>query len=305
MRVVIDTNRLESEELRAFLELSSENLAVIPDYSAMEIFKPRDMEAVYSSLRILSEFPAQTLMLKSTSYINNLDARKPTLACRMIDKRRTREFSVVALAAVKARGGHKHYLEEFSKQNRWANAHLLHIKDSLGDMADAYQDMRELFTKDELRRYANREPLSRAMRAKIFATIYQLAHGLADTAPNRIQLPRRPYLFYHFVWRVALCTFIGLMETVRTGTIKKAPDKARNDQVDAFFAAYGTYFNGLMTSDKGPLATHHIARVVLKSLKVRLSEDYLGGYDLVVADEMDRRIATQREEQAFWASENA
>ena len=50
MRVVIDTNRLQSEELWGFLRMSQHNIAVLPDYVLMEVFKPGQPAEVRSAL---------------------------------------------------------------------------------------------------------------------------------------------------------------------------------------------------------------------------------------------------------------
>ena len=56
---------------------------------------------------------------------------------------------------------------------------------------------------------------------------------------------------------------------------RRSPEKARNDHFDNVFATFGTYFNGLLTDDRGPLLTQHIARVILRSLGSRLAPDYV------------------------------
>lgn len=66
MRVIIDTNRLQSEELWAFLAMSPDNRAVLPDYVLMEIMKPGRPEGVQGAFSILGQFPSQILALKGT-----------------------------------------------------------------------------------------------------------------------------------------------------------------------------------------------------------------------------------------------
>lgn len=46
MRVVIDTNALQSDELWAFLDLSPANIAVLPDYVVMETYKPGRLDGL-------------------------------------------------------------------------------------------------------------------------------------------------------------------------------------------------------------------------------------------------------------------
>jgi hypothetical protein len=79
------------------------------------------------------------------------------------------------------------------------------------------------------------------------------------------------------------------MELLRKGAVRRAPAKARNDHFDNVFATYGTYFNGLMTNDSGPLLTQHVARLILNALEIRLATDYVESeYILDLLDKAQR-----------------
>jgi hypothetical protein len=54
MRMVVDSNYLQSEALRDYLSASPENYAVLSDYAAMEAFKG-DPQVIYRSIEILAE----------------------------------------------------------------------------------------------------------------------------------------------------------------------------------------------------------------------------------------------------------
>jgi hypothetical protein len=58
-RMVIDSNALQSEELRAF---SKNNFAVITDYLAMEAYKGNTMASIFRSMEILTQFPHQAII---------------------------------------------------------------------------------------------------------------------------------------------------------------------------------------------------------------------------------------------------
>ena len=84
MRVIIDTNRLQSEELWAFLAMSSDNRAVLPDYVLMEIMKPGRPEGVQGAFSILGQFPSQILALKGTGIVSSLNPDEVELPEAMI-----------------------------------------------------------------------------------------------------------------------------------------------------------------------------------------------------------------------------
>lgn len=57
-RKIVDSNAMQSLELRAFLETSSNHFAVINDYAAMEAHKGNTLISIFRSMEILTEFPA-------------------------------------------------------------------------------------------------------------------------------------------------------------------------------------------------------------------------------------------------------
>ena len=57
MRVVIDSNRMQSDELRMFLSMSLDNRAVLTDYTAMEAYKGNTLVSLQASWVVLREFP--------------------------------------------------------------------------------------------------------------------------------------------------------------------------------------------------------------------------------------------------------
>jgi hypothetical protein len=57
MRLVIDSNRLQSEELRMHLAQSSQRLAILTDFAAMEVYKGNTLSSIYKSMGVVAEFP--------------------------------------------------------------------------------------------------------------------------------------------------------------------------------------------------------------------------------------------------------
>src|SRR5262245_5110558 len=76
MRIVIDSNSLNSEQLRDVLGASSDHCAVISDYAWMEAYKGNPL-GIQKSLAVLEQFPDQVLLLKGMRAVGALDARAP------------------------------------------------------------------------------------------------------------------------------------------------------------------------------------------------------------------------------------
>ncbi|WP_223806917.1 hypothetical protein, partial [Novosphingobium sp. LASN5T] len=64
IRIVIDSNRMQSDELRAFLSMSPNNKAVLTDYAAMEAFQGNTLVSIQASWSVLRDFPKQILALE-------------------------------------------------------------------------------------------------------------------------------------------------------------------------------------------------------------------------------------------------
>jgi hypothetical protein len=71
-RKVVDRNYLQAPELREYLAGSRKHRAVLTDYAAMEAFKGDALANIFSATEIISEFPNQIIVLKSTSIISQL-----------------------------------------------------------------------------------------------------------------------------------------------------------------------------------------------------------------------------------------
>src|ERR1041385_1784289 len=93
MRKIVDSNYMQSPKLRAYLAESRKNIAVVTDYAAMEAFKGNTLVSIFRSMEVLSEFPQQVLVLKSTGSINTLKGRRCGMTRRMIDKDQTKGFT--------------------------------------------------------------------------------------------------------------------------------------------------------------------------------------------------------------------
>jgi hypothetical protein len=93
MRKVIDSNQLQAEALRTYLAASRANYAVLTDYAAMEAYKGDTLSSIYKSMRILSGFPSQVIVLKGTRVVCGIRGRAAGLQRRLIDGERTTEFA--------------------------------------------------------------------------------------------------------------------------------------------------------------------------------------------------------------------
>ncbi|WP_267386159.1 hypothetical protein [Sphingomonas sp. GC_Shp_3] len=281
MRVVIDTNSLETPELELFLEADVKNSAVLPEHTIAEIFKPRSLDAVFAAYSVLSRYPRQVLVLRTNRYVSAVDARLAAISNRFIDRDVTRSFPKFCEAIAAAQRGDVGMRKQLAKRRGWAQERVDRAEIAFGDQAETLAQLRDQFSPDDLRRMGAGETISQSARILILQMIHAVATDLALGHPAKFRLPDPPAQYYHFTWRYALCHLIQLLGLVKNGATRRAPAKARNDHFDNVFATFGSYFNGVMSWDKDVLETHAAARAILDSLGVRLAEDYIeSGYIL-------------------------
>jgi hypothetical protein len=70
--------------------------------------------------------------------------------------------------------------------------------------------------------------------------------------PHTSEVPPTRELPYRFIFRYAMAGYLVALRWMSVGGAKNVrPEKIRNDIVDATYAAYATYFQGLLSDDAG------------------------------------------------------
>jgi hypothetical protein len=90
--MVVDSNALQSPMLRDYLSKSINNFAVLTDYASMEAYKGNTLVSIFRSMALLSDFPRQVIVLKTTDVVCGLSGRRAGLHRRLIDHEQTRDF---------------------------------------------------------------------------------------------------------------------------------------------------------------------------------------------------------------------
>lgn len=250
MRKVVDRNFLQSPYLREYLAATRKNIAVITDYAAMEAFKGDALANISQASAILCEFPKQVVVLKSTGIISQLKGRRCGFTRRMIDWSQSDGFPSWCDGLAQAKAGTTSLLRQVLENGKAADAHLQRMRDdqlSYGENLEAHS---KNFTAAELKALRSGAPISKDMFAKISNHILEMAAFLFEQHPHFTSLPPARELPYTFIFRYAVAGYIVALRWIAVGGAKTVkPEKIRNDVVDATFAAYATYFQGLLSDD--------------------------------------------------------
>lgn len=251
MRLVIDSNQLQSNKLKTFLSKSSKNRAILPDFTAMEAYKGDTLNSIFKSMSVLSDFPEQVTILKGSAKICNMNGRTKGLARRLIDDIQTNDFIQFVPKLRQAETGHKYYREELIKLGRYASEHLNTMLDDARQMGKVFEILGNEYSKEERAILREQKAYTSAMVDRLARTIFFIAKTVFNSSSATRKTPRYNELSNTFIFRFTLsCYVMAITRSAQGGVLNIRPEKLRNDLVDMILVAYGTYFDGIMSNDK-------------------------------------------------------
>lgn len=262
MKLVIDSNQLQTQALRDFLAKSRSNFAVLPDFVSMEAYKGNSFETICKSMSVLSDFPHQVIVLKGSRTVMRLKGRVRGLQRRLIDERQTAEFVKFVEKLVHTIRGQADYRHAIEAHGQSANAHFDQMVGVTSALRDAFPDLNK-YTKEERSIIRSREPWPKPLADKIFNVVSTLTmmslRDLTVEVPSTVKEASNT-----FVFRTTFAIHQLLLLRMAGGQLANFPEnKLRNDMVDMVVVAYATYFDGLLSNDK-------IVNLVFNEVRTRL-----------------------------------
>lgn len=271
MRVIVDSNRLRSEELRAFLGQQPENNAVLTDYAWMEIYKGDPAVALPESLSILSSFSSQVIILKGTKAVGALDPIAPGLANRMIMKGASREFQRTVAAVQRLKEGDRRTLPAVLAHGKAARTQINKVQSDAAQLTPALKELESVFTAKGIKEIRTASTYSKSIIDKALGSADHLYESFRVRHPLRPKAAKVSSLINAFMWRFSLASVVYVITWIRQGSqIKRRPEIITNDLIDLNFATFATYFNELMTGDNRLIDTHIELRTILHALGARV-----------------------------------
>lgn len=254
MKKVVDSNFMQSDELRSYLAASTGNYVVLTDYAAMEAYKGDTLKSIFRSMEIVADYPEQVIVLKPTSIACGLTGREAASQKSLIDESQTREFSEYCHHLVAAKREDRFLQQQILEHGREATNHMERWRQDMATLSSGFEQMTTFISKThspvELQILRRREGYTQEMREKLIQNVLMLAKELFNGHPAVTHLPELAEARDTFLFRYALCTYALILKAIEGGGVKKNSQKLLNTMVDANFATFATYFDGLMTRDK-------------------------------------------------------
>lgn len=287
MRIVIDSNRMQSDELQIFLSLSTDNKAVLTEYAAMEAFKGETLKSIQASWSVLRQFPKQVIVLKGTRETAMIAPEAAGIANRMILQSETRGIEQFVRLLDRAAAGDLSIQSQLLQRGKWADAHMANMLNNADKMDISIAEFCDVFTEAELGRIRREDTWTQEMMDKLFDLTTHLTEHSFSQHPDKPRWPKSAkHLVNHFLFRHTLMYLIYMLRLIQRGAKNRKPSKARNDAIDVVFATYASYFNGFMSMDDEASAIHAISRELLLRAGARVPVDYLEKYVKEIAAQM-------------------
>lgn len=251
MRKVVDSNFLRSRALRDYLSKSPKNFVVVTDYASMEVYKTNSIASICRSMEILAQYPKQVIVLKGTLVVCGLKGRRAGLQRRLIDEQQTQEFPEFCQHLVTVQQGNLSIQRQLLEHGRTAAANINRIQADAASLSNTITEIAKDFTDTEIRVLRKGSPLTKEMADKFIRNVLFVAGYMFKDHPRFTKFPKAEELPNTFIFRAALCAYLLSLRWISDGGAQSAkPAKMRNDIVDVSFAAYATFFDGVLTKDK-------------------------------------------------------
>ena len=266
MRMVVDSNYLQSPALAGYLSASTENYAVLTDYAAMEAFKG-DRQVIYRSMKILAERPRQVIILKGTQSVCGLGPADAIRPDGLVDVDQTRGFPVFCFRLAQAQRGDRSLQAQLDESSREAASHMARVLADMPQVNLGIEHIEATYSPQELKTLRRREPFTPAMWDKLIYQVMLLAGELFSAHPRVSVVPRGSEVRNTFIFRHAICAYALALRAIEHGGGGAAtPQKLRNDYVDSNFATFATFFDGLLSADKKAQGIYEVATFLLREV---------------------------------------
>lgn len=236
----------------------------------MEAYKGNSLTGIVQSMEILSDYPSQVLVLKSSTTISGLRGRESGLQRRFIDPQQTSEFPqfIQQLKQIESTSHNRTpLLKGLRDHEEAATAYFQRMLNGTFDIGFAIENIKKQYSKEELNFIRKNEVPPVALINKITIGVFDLAAIIHGKYPYGNLKPRSHEFQNTLIFRLSLCTYLlSLKWAANGGIMKMSQEKVRNDLVDMYFVAYATFFDGLMTAEKKVLSIHQDARFWLSML---------------------------------------
>jgi len=271
MRKVVDSNMLRDCDLDRWLRRSRSNIAVLTDYLAMEALKGDAPIGARKSMKILSGFPGQVAILKSTTAICGLAGVSRGLQRRMIDHPQSKGFGQYCKTLFLADNRSTHVDSQLKDLADTATRHFKRVEKSAEAVRSAGVEIAKTFSPADRRVIRAAPTWPTGIHARFVSELVDLSRLLFDSHPSVTRPPSPHEIIHTYLFRSALISLLLVFEYADDGGLpNRATHRLVNDLSDTHFATYATFFDGLITKDERQLRLYRGSQNALGAIREKV-----------------------------------
>lgn len=250
---VVDANFLRSPLLEDYFRADAGNHVVFTDHGCMEAYKGPGLVNLCRSLDIVSRYPSQVVVLKSTREIVALQSKSACATSReeFVCRVQTRAFSQFCVGARGAASGKAPKIaEQLLAKSQLANDHFASVQRDAELGSQAVRGIAASYDPTLLKQLRTRASISADYGQAIINGILQVAAILFRDHPDVNRVPSGKDLPACLIFRYALAAYLLGLRWISDGGVESVPPgRLANDLVDVTHVSYATYFDGLLSTD--------------------------------------------------------
>jgi hypothetical protein len=247
---VADAHFLRDPLLEVFLKENPDNRIVFTEYNFIESYKGNAVTNMARSIRILSNFPQQVVVLKGARDLVRDQSMRILRRDELLDQSQTDEFPRFCKRVLRTAQDDSAYVAQIEEHGRAATGQLERIKGDSGKVAEGII----LYSKaldPQFCKSLRKGEYPDGAASVILRNALEIAGFYFKDHPSVNRIPPYNELFHTFLFRSALMGFLLALKWISAGGIESIlPERLTNDIVDMTQAVYATYFDGFLTHEK-------------------------------------------------------
>lgn len=233
----------------------------------MEFYKSETLPAIYKSIGILSRYPLQVVVLKSTRSACGLVGNGEQMRERLVDRDQTAAFPQFCKHAALAQLGDSRWQRALLKRVAAARTDLNTFGLSIRSITTARKEVAATYSKSDIRVIRSGIEMPSTLKARFVENVMDLARSMLRSHPEVTALPSFDELPNRYLFRFASCVQVWILDWLAKGspdTVKSA--KITNDLLDLHIATCATFFDGLLSHDEKLTRIYSTVRAMLRQI---------------------------------------
>jgi hypothetical protein len=245
------------------------NKVVLTDYACMETYKGNPLSNMAKSIKLVSKYPDQIVVLKGTREIIKLQLSGPCSAENLIDQKQSVGFRMFCTAISLATKGNSNLRNQINEKGNFALEHFDSLQRDAVGVVEAIIEIGQSFPSDVLALIRKQDPLPKDVADKIIYDILFLATSLFRNHSDVTSLPNAKLARNNLLFRFAVSSYLLALRWISSGGIESVRiERVRNDLIDMSYIAYATFFDGLLTNDKKMAALYKETTFLLENVLI-------------------------------------